>query len=100
VVSSLARRQREGSVSAAVVRRAQRAMLEHLDDGVFQRAELTPACHRAAERLLIHLTDVPLRAADALHLALASGGDCVTLLTYDLRLAQAARAVGLAVVPS
>jgi predicted nucleic acid-binding protein len=81
VVSSLARRQRDGMLCAAVVERAQRALLDHLGGGVFQRAELTPDCHRVAERLLIQLTQLPLRAADALHLALTAASDCATMLT-------------------
>jgi predicted nucleic acid-binding protein len=98
-VSSLARRQRDGMLSAAVVQRAQRALLDHLDGGVFQRAELTPDCHRVAERLLIQLMQLTLRAADALHLALTAACDCATMLTYDLRLAKAAKAIGLTVYP-
>jgi uncharacterized protein len=99
VVSALARRQREGIIHVTLVRRTQRAMLDHLTDGVFQRVELTPDCHRVAERLLMQLIQVPLRAADALHLSLCAASDCATMLTYDLRLANAARAMGLAVYP-
>jgi predicted nucleic acid-binding protein len=100
VVSSLARRQREGLLTVAVVSKAQRALLGHIDGGVYQRAELTPDRHRVAERFLMRLTQVPQRAADALHLALATASDSATLLTYDLRLAKAAMAVGLAVYPA
>lgn len=99
VVSSLARRRREGAIGSAVVRRAQRAMLKHLDAGVFQRAELTPVGHRAAERLLMQMVQVPLRAADALHVALAASVGCAAVVTYDRRLATAAAAIGLAVHP-
>jgi predicted nucleic acid-binding protein len=84
VVSSLARRQRDGMLCAAVVERA-------------QRAELTPYCHRVAESLLIQLTQLPLRAADALYLALTAASDCATMLPYDLGLATVAKAIGLAV---
>ena len=99
VVSSLARRNREGAVTADEVRRAHRTMLAHLDDGTFHRVELTIDRHRVAERFLMQLTRIPLRTADALHLSLCAGADCATLLTYDLRLAAAARAVGLIVSP-
>ncbi len=85
--------------SAAVVQRAQRALLDHIDGGVFQRAELTPDCHLVAERLLIQLMQLTLRAADALHLALTAASNCATMLTYDLHLAKAAMAIGLAVYP-
>jgi predicted nucleic acid-binding protein len=99
VVSSLARRQREGLISVALVSKAQRALLAHIDGGVYQRAELTPDRHRVAERYLMRLTQVPLRAADSLHLSLATASDCATMLTYDRRLAAAAAAIGLAVYP-
>ena len=99
VVSSLARRRREGAVAAAVVRRAHRAMLKHFDAGVFQRTDLTPATHRSAERLLMQIVRVPLRAADALHVALAASAGCAGVVTYDRRLATAAAAVGMAVHP-
>jgi predicted nucleic acid-binding protein len=99
VVSSLARRLRDGALSVNVAQRAHRTLLGHLDEGVFRRAELTLDCHRVAERLLLQLRQVPLRAADALHLALTTAADCATLLTYDVRLAKAAQAMGFAVYP-
>jgi uncharacterized protein len=99
VVSSLARRRREGTLGLDVAQRAHRALLGHLEDGVFQRTELTPECHRVAERLLLQLKQVPLRAADALHLALTAAADCATILTYDVRLAEAAQAMGFGVYP-
>jgi predicted nucleic acid-binding protein len=61
--------------------------------------ELISATHREAERLLLSIEAVPLRAADALHLALAVGGDAASLMTYDQRLAEAGRAIGLGVFP-
>lgn len=39
-----------------------------------------------------------LRSLDALHVAAAVQGDCRTLVTYDARQAEAARAAGLQVV--
>lgn len=54
-----------------------------------------PLCEEAAG--IAELTGV--RTLDALHLAAARRiGDGVTLLTFDLRQAQAARSLGLAVV--
>jgi uncharacterized protein len=100
IVSSLSRRRREGSVTTAVVSGLQRALLGHIEAGVYRRVELIPAAHREAERLLISLGTVPLRAADALHLALALGAEAASLLTWDRRLGAAARAVGLAVFPA
>lgn len=99
IVSSLCRRRREGAVTMAVVTRLHRALLGHLEAGVYRRSELIPAAYREAERLMISLGMVPLRAADALHLALALGAEAASLLTWDRRLGAAARAVGLSVFP-
>ncbi len=96
VVSALARRLRQGEVTVDKVRRLQRTVLGHLDDGVYERVELTPAVHRRAEQLLISLTGTPLRAADALHLALALSAGAASIASFDARLQTAARAVGLA----
>jgi predicted nucleic acid-binding protein len=71
-----------------------------MEAGVYQRSELIPAAYREAERLLVSLGTVPLRAADALHLALALGAEAASLLTWDRRLGAAARAIGLGVFPS
>ena len=98
IVSSLCRRRREGTVSAHVVEKVHRHILSHLDGGVYRRLELLPAVHREAERLLTSIERVALRAADALHLALALSGAAASVLTFDRRLADAARALGLSVV--
>ena len=100
VVSSLARRRREGVIEPEAVVRLYRALLAHLEDQVFRRIELVPGTHREAERLLLSLGEVPLRPADALHLALAMSGEAGTVLTYDGRLGEAARSVGLQVHPA
>jgi predicted nucleic acid-binding protein len=42
--------------------------------------------------------EIGLRSLDALHLASALGVDAAAILTYDIRLAEAARAHGLEVV--
>lgn len=99
IMSSLCRRRREGALTTAVVSRLHRALLGHIETGVYRRFELIPAAHREAERLLISLGTVPLRALDALHLALALGAEAASLLTWDRRLGAAARAVGLGVFP-
>jgi predicted nucleic acid-binding protein len=99
IVSSLCRRRREGSLTTAVVTRLRRALLGHIEAGVYRRSELIPAAHREAERLLISVGAVPLRALDALHLALALGADAASLVTWDRRLGTAARAVGLGAFP-
>jgi len=100
VISALARRLREGAVTRDVVRRVQHAIVGGLDGGVYQRVELTRDVHRRAEHLLLTLTETPLRAADALHLALATSVRAASVASFDIRLAAAARAVGLATYPA
>ncbi len=70
------------------------------DDGAYRRIELTREVHRRAKHLMLSLHGTSLRAADALHLALATSGRAASLATFDARLAAAARAVGLAVHPA
>lgn len=99
IVSSLCRRRREGAVNTQVVDRLRRQILSHFDSGMYRRVELLPEIHREAERLLVSIERVPLRAADALHLALALSGAAASVLTFDRRLADAARALGLNIFP-
>lgn len=99
IVSSVCRRRREGAVTDATVALLRRAVLAHLDEGLYRKAELFSTTHREAEGLLVSLAPVPLRAADALHLALAKEAGAATVLTYDRRLAEAASASGLRVFP-
>jgi predicted nucleic acid-binding protein len=100
IVSALSRRLRQGALAREVVRRIQHAIVGRLDEGVYQRVELTREVHRRAEHLLVSLTATPLRAADALHLALATSARAASLASFDARLAAAARALGLAVYPT
>lgn len=100
VVSAVSRRMRQGAVTREVARRVQRAIVERLAEAVYQRLDLTSDVHRRAEHFLMTLTEVPLRAADALHLALAVTARAASLASFDARLAAAARAVGLVVYPA
>ena len=100
IVSAAARRLRQGSLPREAARRLQHAILGRLDEGVYHRVELTREVHRRAEHLLLTLEDTPLRAADALHLALAATARAVSLASFDARLVVAARAAGLAVYPT
>jgi predicted nucleic acid-binding protein len=100
VISALARRLREGAVTRDLVRRVQHAIAGSLDGGVYQRVELTRDVHRRAEHLLLTLTETPLRAADALHLALATSVRAASVASFDVRLGAAARAAGLATYPA
>jgi predicted nucleic acid-binding protein len=97
LASALGRRTREGLLTRAESRRLYREA-EKLAT-VCRRAELTPPVHRRAERLLLTSRVLPLRALDALHIALALDADVATLLTYDPRLGVAAAAQGLFVAP-
>ncbi len=99
IVSSLSRRRREGSLAPAMASRLHRAMLDHVEAGIYRRAELTPAAHREAERLLLSVEAVALRAADALHLALAVEAEAASIVSFDRRLSDAARVIGLAAYP-
>ncbi|MDP3768064.1 MAG: type II toxin-antitoxin system VapC family toxin [Dehalococcoidia bacterium] len=100
VASALSRRLRQGAATPEVARRVQHAIVGRLDDGVYQRVELTRDVHRRAEHFLLSLTASPLRAADALHLALATSARAASLASFDARLGAAARAVGLATYPA
>ena len=99
IASALSRRVRQGAVTPEGARRVHRTILESLDGAPYQRVELTREVHRRAEHLLLTPTKTPLRAADALHLALALSARAASMATFDARLAAAARAVGLAVYP-
>jgi predicted nucleic acid-binding protein len=100
IISAVARRLRQGSLPRETARRLQHAILERLDDGVYHRVELTRDVHRRAEHLLLTSQGTPLRAADALHLALAASARAASMASFDARLAAAARSGGLAVYPS
>ena len=67
---------------------------------MYQRLELTRDVHRRAEHFLLSSTGTPLRAADALHLALATSARAASMASFDARLRTAARGVGLATYPA
>lgn len=77
---------------------ARPALVADLEAGMYRRAEIVPATHRAAERLLVAATP-PLRASQALHLALAMTAGVASFLTYDRRLGEAAGDLGLWCLP-
>ena len=95
--SALGRRAREGLLAPAESRRLHREAAKLAAS--CRRAELTPPVHRRAERLLLTSLETPLRALDALHIALALDADAATLVTYDPRLRAAAASQGLFVAP-
>jgi len=98
VASALGRACRERRIDRISARRLQRKLRHHVASGVVQRLDMMPKVHAEAERMLLAVEELPLRAADVLHVALASLMDMATVVTYDSRLAAAARSAGLAVV--
>lgn len=99
VVSAASRRRREGHLGEAHLVRLHQALLDDLASGSFLSAHLDSSTHRAAERLLIQMPGTVLRAADALHLAMAFAAGARTLIAYDQRLIEAAGSAGLHVAP-
>ena len=101
LASAVARRVHEGRLQPRDARSVYDRLLRDVTGGEFRRAELTTNVHREAERLLMRWEQVVrLRAADALHLALAQAIGARVLVTFDLRLQTAARTLGgFAAVP-
>ena len=69
VLSAVARRRREGMITAYQALEIRDAVLADADSGSFHRLDLSPVVHREAERLLFHIESVALRTLDALHIA-------------------------------
>lgn len=99
VVSAVARRARERSLTGEAARGIQHMIVTDVENGLYRRLELTRDVHREAERLLITLPGTPLRAADALHIALATSARAATLASFDARRCAAAAAIGLTTYP-
>ena len=95
IVTVLSRRRCEGSIWADIVRRAHRAGLPGVASGYYRRMDVYPATHREAERILITCGDVPLRAADALHVAMVLESRAATVITFDARMAVGVERFGL-----
>ena len=98
ISAALARRVREGDLT--IEQRMTALRLLHADLALIHVVELGPTL---VKRVLDIVSRHPLRASDALHLAAAlflaevAGG--AELVAYDDRLAEAARAEGLVVLP-
>jgi uncharacterized protein len=99
IVSALCHRHRQGAVTDQTIRRVQEAIIKRLDDGTFGRIELTRDTHRRAEEFFITLSGIALRAADALHLAMATSARAASMASFDARQRAAARAMGLTLYP-
>jgi len=98
VMSAVARRRREGILNARQATQIRDAILSDAKSGAFERIDLNPSIHREAERMLLSTESVPLRTLDALHIALALNRGATRLLTFDVRMADAAALHGLLVV--
>lgn len=98
VISSVARRAREGAVAQGKLESLAHTLLDAVSEHIFRKLDLTEEVHREAERLILALP-FPMRAADALHLALAAESGCRTVLTFDARLSRASSFVGLDALP-
>ena len=95
VASAMMRGVRDRQLRRREMTEAYRTLAGHVADRRFLRAELTASAHREAERLLMTLGEqVPLRAADGLHLALAALAGARTLVTFDRRMTMAATMMG------
>ena len=99
VVSALSRQLRQGSVTRERIHRVLQDIVGRCDGGTYQRVELTREVHRRAEHFLMSLTAIPLRAGDALHLALATWAHAASMASFDVHLRAAAHAVGLVIYP-
>jgi predicted nucleic acid-binding protein len=95
VLSAVARRRREGMLTAHQALEIRDAVLADADSGSFHRLDMSPVVHREAERLLFHAESVALRTLDALHLAVALLGSATHVATYDARMRAATLYAGL-----
>jgi predicted nucleic acid-binding protein len=97
VLSAVARKRREGTLSASQAFEIRDAILADAESGSFSRLDLSPLVHREAERLLLHVESVAVRTLDALHVALALQGSATNIVTYDARMREAALHAGFKV---
>jgi hypothetical protein len=97
--SALGRRSGAGELDPSQARAIHARVLRDVREERYGRAELVPEVHREAERLLLGSRTVHLRAADALHLALARASGAAALVTFDRRMRAAVDALGLFELP-
>ena len=95
VLSAVARRRREGMLTAHQALEIRDAVLADADSGSLHRLDMSPVVHREAERLLFHVESVAMRTLDSLHVATALLGSATYVVTYDARLRTAALCAGL-----
>ena len=95
VLSAVARRRREGVLTAHLALAIRDAVLTDADSGSFVRLDMSPVVHREAERLLFQMESVALRTLDSLHVAAALMGAASHVVTYDARMRAASLHAGL-----
>lgn len=93
--SALARKVRAREMAARDATRAGTQFLEHLEGRLYTRLAVQRAHYETARGWVARFT-VPLRALDALHLALAAG-EGLRLATADRALSRAAKRLGVGV---
>ncbi|MSQ71963.1 MAG: PIN domain-containing protein [Betaproteobacteria bacterium] len=89
--SVLGRKVRARELAVGVARFVQERFRDHLDNGMYLRLEIGAAHYEQARRW-VEAFKPPLRTLDALHLSIAAGANA-TLLTADIQLSRAARAL-------
>ena len=94
--SALARKVRMREMSSPDAARIGQQFLDHLHGGLYARLAVQRSHFAKAREWLARFT-LPLRAADALHLALADG-EGLRLATADQDLSRSARSLGLPVL--
>lgn len=93
--SALARKVRAREMSVADATRTGERFLDHLQAGLYARIAVQRRHYEAARGWLARFT-LPLRALDALHLALADR-EGLRLATADQDLSRSAKSLGVAV---
>ena len=94
----LARKVKQGTLSLERADEVRAAFEQHMTEGFLQRVALVGSHSEAAGQLAFR-SPMMLRALDAIHLAVAVGLEA-KVGTLDGRLSDAARALGVEVLPS
>lgn len=94
----LARRRRAGEIQPETEQRAFSTFEQDLVDGHLFLHPVDDEAVRGALALMGRLAELPLRTLDALHLALARQLAAPQIATADVKMADAAAALGLEVV--
>jgi predicted nucleic acid-binding protein len=98
--SAIGRRKRSGALTSDRTGQLYQALLDHATSAdLYLRIATTVDAHRLAERFLLSLDSIELRASDALHLALATGEKARSIATFDRRQREAASTLSLVLLP-